>query len=114
MDAKPVGGEGDTPDYKYPYKAGDGRESEEAFGPACSLRGGSFSDDRGVVRCAFHSRGSPHTRGVDYGFRILASPHPPLKSVAEGEQEFGSRKPRKGAKGAKKHCAIVISLQKIS
>ena len=58
---------------KYPYKAGDGRESEEASGLHV-LRGGSFSYSQWYVRCACRLWIYPDVR-YDYGgFRILASP----------------------------------------
>ncbi len=58
----------------YPYDPGDGRENAEAGGRRV-LRGGSFDDDLGRVRCAYRLWFRPLSRYVDLGFRVMvASP----------------------------------------
>ena len=58
----------------YPYDPGDGRENPES--PAGRvLRGGSFNDDQGSVRCACRFGGYPYPRDVGVGLRVMvASP----------------------------------------
>ena len=55
----------------YPYKADDGRE-ELTGSDARSLRGGAFTDDNYMVRCA--SRNSNHSdfRSYYVGFRVVS------------------------------------------
>jgi formylglycine-generating enzyme required for sulfatase activity len=57
----------------YPYKMDDGRESEEGAETRV-LRGGSFSDNHGVVRCAYRFIDRPDIRGDNLGFRVVVSP----------------------------------------
>jgi formylglycine-generating enzyme required for sulfatase activity len=59
----------------YPYNADDGREDESASGSHV-LRGGSYWNDRSVVRCAIRSDSSLLNGS---GFRVCASPISPEK-----------------------------------
>jgi formylglycine-generating enzyme required for sulfatase activity len=65
----------DEPDFKYPYDPGDGRENLGA-GPNTSrvLRGGTFLDDRGLMRCAYRRRYPPDYRYYRIGFRLAVAP----------------------------------------
>ncbi|MCP4988339.1 MAG: SUMF1/EgtB/PvdO family nonheme iron enzyme, partial [Colwellia sp.] len=64
-----------TPEYKYPYKPDDGREDLEAAKEKSRvLRGGSFDDTHGDVRCAGRNRSYPGYRSRSVGFRVLLSP----------------------------------------
>jgi formylglycine-generating enzyme required for sulfatase activity len=38
-----------------------------------AVRGGAFSDDPGVVRCAYRGGGSPNYWGTDVGFRVCVA-----------------------------------------
>ena len=53
----------------YPYRPDDGREDPQVHGERV-LRGGSFSDQRGSVRCAFRSLRLPNSRDRNIGFRV--------------------------------------------
>lgn len=57
----------------YPYQANDGRESEAATETRV-VRGGSFYDIQGVVRCAYRGGVVPDDRDGLSGFRVVASP----------------------------------------
>ena len=64
-----------TPEFKYPYDAGDGRENLDASKEVCRvLRGGAFHYDALNVRCAARSRYSPYLGFRLFGFRVVASP----------------------------------------
>jgi formylglycine-generating enzyme required for sulfatase activity len=58
----------------YPYRADDSREDPQAAG-ARVLRGGSWSGDQGLARCAFRVGGSPADFLGDIGFRVVFSPN---------------------------------------
>jgi formylglycine-generating enzyme required for sulfatase activity len=63
----------------YPYKADDGRESENDSGRRV-LRGGSFGYDRSLARCAYRGSSGPDDRyGYVVGFRVAVSPISPEK-----------------------------------
>lgn len=65
----------DKPDYRYPYRVGDGRENLEAGnGVHRVLRGGSFDYNRRAARCSVRLRLVPDFRGWDYGFRVGVAP----------------------------------------
>ncbi len=65
----------DSPDYKYPYAADDGRENLEAGDDVLRvLRGGSWYDDRKRVRCAFRARNYPNSYYDYNGFRVVLAP----------------------------------------
>lgn len=66
------GASGDSPTYKYPYNALDGREDFSAPG-ARVLRGGAFLSDARGVRCACRSGNYPDFRFWNIGFRVVAS-----------------------------------------
>ena len=53
----------------YPYKADDGRENPKSEA-ARVLRGGSFSDDPGLARCACRDGDDPLSWYLDLGFRV--------------------------------------------
>jgi formylglycine-generating enzyme required for sulfatase activity len=55
---------------KYRYDSSDGRESLQGDDRRV-LRGGSFDDLRGDVRCAYRSRAHPGSRFVLIGFRVV-------------------------------------------
>jgi formylglycine-generating enzyme required for sulfatase activity len=59
-------------DKPYPYRAGDGREDEQASGSRV-LRGGSFFCESRLARCAFRFRRDPDLRFSLYGFRVVVS-----------------------------------------
>jgi len=63
------GDDPEKPSFGYPYRADDGRENLEAGGLRI-LRGGSYANNPGVVRCACRLRLNPG-HGFDYsGFRV--------------------------------------------
>ncbi len=57
----------------YPYNPDDGREELDNNDPRV-LRGGAFSDDQDVVRCASRSRLNPDLRNYHVGFRVVVVP----------------------------------------
>jgi formylglycine-generating enzyme required for sulfatase activity len=58
-----------TLDFKYPYKANDGRENmKDQY--TRSLRGGSFALNRDGARCAYRGRYYPGGGYGDFGFRV--------------------------------------------
>ncbi len=59
--------------FAYPYDASDGREKPDT-GPDVSrvLRGGSWSDSAGGVRCAWRLHNDPGNWGYSLGFRLVA------------------------------------------
>ncbi|GAB4534657.1 MAG: hypothetical protein Kow0063_18010 [Anaerolineae bacterium] len=57
----------------YPYNAKDGREGPESNDTRV-LRGGSFYNPGGNVRCASRVRDSPDYRHDDLGFRVVVAP----------------------------------------
>jgi formylglycine-generating enzyme required for sulfatase activity len=58
---------------EYPYRQEDGRESLDGDGRRV-VRGGSFSLNRRLVRCAYRYLPVPDTRSSYYGFRLVLSP----------------------------------------
>jgi formylglycine-generating enzyme required for sulfatase activity len=61
------------PEFKYPYDPGDGREDLEAGDEVHRmLRGGSFADVVGDVRCAVRRGHLPYRRFRIVGFRVAA------------------------------------------
>ena len=56
---------------EYPYRLDDGREDELKLGGRV-VRGGSFYDNRELVRCAYRSRGGYLLDAL--GFRLAAAP----------------------------------------
>ncbi|MCL5994705.1 MAG: SUMF1/EgtB/PvdO family nonheme iron enzyme, partial [Chloroflexi bacterium] len=63
--------------YNYPYKPDDGREGEDASSDNNTLRvlrGGSFRNDRDVVRCTYRNGGYPNVDVTGSGFRVVVSP----------------------------------------
>jgi formylglycine-generating enzyme required for sulfatase activity len=70
------GADWENPAFGYPYQAGDGRENPEAPETVRRvLRGGSFYNDRGDVRCAYRLGDGPDDRDDNLGFRVV-SPGP--------------------------------------
>jgi formylglycine-generating enzyme required for sulfatase activity len=62
------------PDFSYPYNPNDGRENQNAGGGMLRiLRGGSFTDVAGDVRCAVRHGHLPYCRFQNVGFRVAAS-----------------------------------------
>ncbi|MCB0126146.1 MAG: SUMF1/EgtB/PvdO family nonheme iron enzyme, partial [Caldilineaceae bacterium] len=55
----------------YPYMANDGREDPNAAGLRV-VRGGSFGNDRSIVRCMFRHDVVPDFRDQFIGFRVLS------------------------------------------
>jgi formylglycine-generating enzyme required for sulfatase activity len=67
-------GRGENPDYRYPYRANDGRENLAAGQKIVRvLRGGAFFDD-GSGRCAFRTGPEPYREDEDIGFRVVVRP----------------------------------------
>jgi len=67
------------PEFKYPYRADDGREDLEADDQVRRvLRGGSFGDPCSGCRCAYRYWDLPSDRSDNLGFRVVASPFPKL------------------------------------
>jgi formylglycine-generating enzyme required for sulfatase activity len=63
------------PDYKYPYRPGDGRENASADRSVMRvLRGGAFNLSAGSLRCAARLRLNPVGWGWSIGFRIVLAP----------------------------------------
>jgi formylglycine-generating enzyme required for sulfatase activity len=58
----------------YPYKSDDGRENEKSSDYRI-LRGGSFLNLSGNVRCAIRHGSSPDNRDLNFGFRVLVVSH---------------------------------------
>ena len=64
-----------SPEFKYPYDPRDGRENLGAGEDVPRvMRGGSFFDDQGFVRCAYRYRGNPYIRLRFSGFRVVVVP----------------------------------------
>jgi serine/threonine-protein kinase len=63
-----------SPEFRYPYDPGDGREDLEAadWFPRV-LRGGAFYGYQGGVRCAYRNGSSPSDRSKYYGFRYVVT-----------------------------------------
>jgi formylglycine-generating enzyme required for sulfatase activity len=59
----------------YPYSMDDGRETLEAEDHRV-LRGGSFYDPQGLVRCAYRHGSYPDLRHWNYGLRLVVAPGP--------------------------------------
>jgi formylglycine-generating enzyme required for sulfatase activity len=59
------------PTFKYPY-ANDERESEDCLDSRV-LRGGSWTNDSGLVRCAYRPWNLPDYFNNDIGFRMMVS-----------------------------------------
>ncbi|GBC62784.1 hypothetical protein DENIS_3761 [Desulfonema ishimotonii] len=65
----------DTPDFIYPYEPNDGRENEVIKKDmSCILRGGSFFNLSGNLRCAARFRNFPDGRHDYWGFRCVCVP----------------------------------------
>ncbi|MFN8463898.1 MAG: SUMF1/EgtB/PvdO family nonheme iron enzyme [Caldilineaceae bacterium] len=63
-----------TPEYTYPYAAGDGREDPNADRKMLRvLRGGAFNLGARCVRCAFRTNGAPSRGRPNIGFRVVWS-----------------------------------------
>jgi iron(II)-dependent oxidoreductase len=67
----------------YPYEAADGRETLDDKGPRV-LRGGSFLNDGGLVRCAYRDWIGPDGWFYVRGFRVVVAPGLPLASGSSG------------------------------
>jgi formylglycine-generating enzyme required for sulfatase activity len=64
-----------SPDYRYPYRASDGREHLAAEPEVRRVRrGGSFGYSRSGVRCAYRGWRNPLARFGDVGFRVVVRP----------------------------------------
>jgi len=69
-------------EFGYPYDPSDGRENLEAGDDARRvLRGGSFSHDREVARCAARSWYGPASVWSNSGFRVVVSPISPASAL---------------------------------
>ncbi len=65
----------ETPEFKYPYDARDGRENLDASREVRRvLRGGAFGINADFVRCAARGGNLPDLRLRNIGFRVVASP----------------------------------------
>ncbi len=63
------------PDFKYPYRADDGRENLQAGADVYRvLRGGAFYDFQWFVRCASRIRYDPYHWLRLFGFRVVLAP----------------------------------------
>ena len=62
--------ESDEDSYRYPYDPEDGRENLQNEQFLRVLRGGSFDNDHGRVRCAVRLRSAPEGRFDSIGFRV--------------------------------------------
>jgi formylglycine-generating enzyme required for sulfatase activity len=63
------------PEFEYPYRSDDGRESGDADDEVLRVvRGGSFGHASGACRCAYRDGNGPYSRVDNVGFRVLASP----------------------------------------
>ena len=66
-------------DFKYPYRFDDGREDENASdGVARVLRGGSYDNEDGDLRCAVRCRYNPNVRRFLIGFRVVVRVSSPI------------------------------------
>ncbi len=75
------------PQYGYPYKSTDGREDLQAvLNIMRVLRGGSYLNGDGLVRCASRYFNLPRDRYVDLGFRVVCVSPPimPLGTLDSG------------------------------
>jgi formylglycine-generating enzyme required for sulfatase activity len=62
------------PDFKYPYRADDGRENLETGNEVLRvLRGGAFDGYRYRARCAYRLRNVPDYGSASGGFRVVVS-----------------------------------------
>jgi formylglycine-generating enzyme required for sulfatase activity len=69
------GKEWNKPEFVYPYDPDDGREDNTAPDEIRRvLRGGSFDNNPGLVRCACRLHDDPDARDFDVGFRVVVSP----------------------------------------
>jgi formylglycine-generating enzyme required for sulfatase activity len=77
------GKDGQKPEFKYPYRPGDGRENLKAGDDGFRvLRGGSFRVYPGRVRCVSRSRLLlSFYGGYYYGFRVVVSPISPNSAL---------------------------------
>jgi len=65
----------ESPDFRYPYDAGDGREDLEAGENVRRvLRGAGFRSNPEYVRSAYRQRHNPVGRGRVMGFRVVVRP----------------------------------------
>jgi formylglycine-generating enzyme required for sulfatase activity len=65
-------------EFLYPYVAEDGRENQQASPQVLRVvRGGAFSFDAGLVRCAFRGWHHPGDLRGFLGFRVVLSPFRP-------------------------------------
>jgi formylglycine-generating enzyme required for sulfatase activity len=65
----------DKRSFKYPYDSTDGRENIDALDyTRRSLRGGSFLNNRRIVRCAYGGKSRPSMNGKRIGFRVVMHP----------------------------------------
>lgn len=74
-------------EYTLPYKPDDGRENLEGANDVWRvIRGGSYYDDEGWLRCAYRGRYHSNFRNYYGGFRVVVVPifRPPLVSEASG------------------------------
>ena len=61
----------------YPYRVDDDRENGKAKSPRV-LRGGAFSVDADLARCAYRGKPDPDLREKKHGFRVVVSPREAL------------------------------------
>ena len=65
----------DRAEYVYPYVGDDGRENQGAGDEYYRIiRGGSFKDDMGGMRCACRDLDPPHYSLNNLGFRVFVAP----------------------------------------
>jgi formylglycine-generating enzyme required for sulfatase activity len=70
-----------TLEYKYPYKAADGREQLQTEDTRV-LRGGSWWNEADALRCAYRFRFNPDHWNLNLGFRVVMSPSSFASSLA--------------------------------
>jgi formylglycine-generating enzyme required for sulfatase activity len=75
------------PDYKYPYKAADGRERLDSKDIRI-IRGGSWANEESWLRCACRGWYYPSNWYVSRGFRVVLSPSSFASSLASAASDL--------------------------
>ncbi|MBN1937350.1 MAG: formylglycine-generating enzyme family protein [Anaerolineae bacterium] len=65
------GSDPDKPSFGYPFRSDDERENPEAGGQRIVRGGGSwYTNDPGLLRCAYRGGNIPYHGGIIFGFRV--------------------------------------------